>query len=107
MVWPMVKDSSVEVISTRQRISGSMSRLLVTSRLLTTVSSTLSTSPGGDINPSRSMRSIDVVFRMAVPSALRLEGREIVGSGGLIIHGRRRLHQDLAQLLLFARWPRL
>lgn len=40
IVWPIMKDSIVEVISTRQRTAGSISRLLVTSMLLTTVSST-------------------------------------------------------------------
>src|SRR2546421_310886 len=58
IVWPIVKDSRVEVVKTRQRTSGSTSILLVTSRLLTTVSSTLSTSPCGAINPIRSKRSI-------------------------------------------------
>src|SRR5579859_5654776 len=38
----------------RQRTSGWISRLFVTSRLLTTVSSTLSTSPEGAIKPNRS-----------------------------------------------------
>ena len=58
IVWLMVSDSSVEVISTRQRTSGWISRLLVTSRLLTTVSSTLSTSPYGASKPCRSRRSV-------------------------------------------------
>ncbi len=57
IVWPSVNDSKVVVIKTRQRTSGSMSRLLVTSRLLTTVSRTLSTSPRGAINPIRCKRS--------------------------------------------------
>src|SRR5882757_7752994 len=57
MVWPSVNDSKVVVINTRHRTSGSMSRLLVTSRLLTTVSRTLSTSPRGAINPMRCKRS--------------------------------------------------
>src|SRR5438034_7836652 len=38
MLCPSVNDSSVEVINTRQRTSGWMSRSFVTSRLLTTVS---------------------------------------------------------------------
>src|SRR5213076_2206333 len=50
IVWPTVKDSSVEVIITRQRTSGSRSILLVTSRLLITVSRALSTSPRGEVD---------------------------------------------------------
>ena len=68
-VWPIVKDSSVVVIRTRQRTSGSRSMLLVTSRLLTTVSRTLSTSPGGASNPMRCKRS------MTLSSAWRSQER--------------------------------
>ena len=52
MVWPIVKDSIVEVIRTRQRTVGCISRLLVTSRFLITVSSTLSTSHTAPSDPT-------------------------------------------------------
>src|SRR6266849_4347292 len=53
---PAVNDSSVVVSRTRQWTSGWTSRSLVTSRLFTTVSSTLSTSPGGASRPMPSRR---------------------------------------------------
>src|SRR6185437_12938247 len=58
IVCPIVNASKVEVSSTRQRISGSISRLFVTSRLFTTVHNTLSTGPGGASNPLRCSLSI-------------------------------------------------
>ena len=57
IVCPIVKVSSGVVSSTRQRTSGWMLRLLVTSKLFTTACSTLEASPSGARTPARSMRS--------------------------------------------------
>src|ERR1700752_5019628 len=37
---------------------------------------------------------------MVLPVALNLDWRKVMRTGGLIVYGRGRLHQDLAQLLL-------
>ena len=65
IVWPMVRDFNGSGGNIRQRTSGSRTILLVTSRFVTTVCSTLSTSPSGTINPSSSslMRTLSSARR--------------------------------------------
>src|SRR5216683_2450039 len=94
MVWPSVNDSSVVVIKTRQCTSGSMSRLLVTSRLFTTVSK-IFVHLALRRHQADALQTVrDVLLGLAVPRALRLHRRQIVCRFCIVLH--RRFDQDLA-----------
>ena len=96
----MAKDSIVDVISTRQRTSGSKSKLFVTSKLLTTVSRILSTSTLWRDEAHRLQLFDDVILRLGIPCTFFLHGQQIGILGRFVGHGQGRFNEHLAQFLL-------
>src|SRR6266436_5068054 len=87
IVWPIVNDSSVQVVGDFEVVDHRLQHLVNFAR-------------GGQ--QSKPLHALGhVLFSMAVPAALYLDWRKVMRTGGPIVYQRGRLHENFTELLLF------